>query len=234
MHQQQSVYSHDIRDLQDAPLCGKFRVGAQNNPLLHKNHLGAVKPTVYDLPSATHFQHQYGLEQVRDGLTSADVVGGWAQYGGSNNTAPPRDFMTLNKMAASSGLTTTKGFGDFRKSHDVRLKLGNAPTNTTKPYDDSTTFGRSGTYGENFNDLVSHQFRFEWVSTQVPATELQAAAKSRKPGQTKTSTLNATTARAKLKALDEKGAIEKGDVAAPEQWKLSTFKNVPAKLGPTG
>ena len=73
-----AVYSHDMPERGATPLCGAHRPG-NKNPLLSKPVLGCVKKTVYDLPSKGNIQHEYGLRQDRDGITSADVLGEWAK-----------------------------------------------------------------------------------------------------------------------------------------------------------
>jgi len=224
MPPQPSVYSHDKRDELDTPLCGTFReAGPKYNTLLTKAQLGTVKPTTYNLPSATNFQHVYGLEQVRDGSTSADVVGNWAQHYGTSNKLPGRDFRTLNKMAAMEGVKTAKAIGEFRQSRDARLKLGSDKAEEKMPYDESTTFGRSTGASEPFADLMGHQHRYDWANSQPAAAELQEHNKPKKPASTKTSRLMAETAKAKLATAEE-----------VQMWKMDCFKHVPSKVGYQG
>jgi len=221
---QPSIYSHDVRDELDAPLCGSFREeGPKYNTLLTKAQLGTVKPTTWSLPSSTNFQHMYGLEQVRDGATSADVVGNWAQHHGTANKLPGRDFKALNKLAAMEGVKTSAETSEFRTTHDARLKLGSDKPEDKKPYDESTTFGRSTGASEPFADLIAHQHRFDWASVQTPATELQGKNKPKKPASTKTSRLMAQTAQAKLT-----------EPKMEEKFKMAAFKVVPPKVGYTG
>ena len=104
-------YSHDRRDLTATPLCGAHRATGKN-ALLIKPLLGSVKATCYDLPK--DFEHEYGLEQVRDGLTSEMVVGSWAQHDGTRDMMPGRDFKSLNKAAVISGCVDTKAMADYR------------------------------------------------------------------------------------------------------------------------
>ena len=104
-------YSHDRRDLTATPLCGAHRATGKN-ALLVKPLLGAVKATTYDLPK--DFSHEYGLAQVRDGLTSDMVVGSWAQHNGTQDVMPARDFKSLNKAAVVSGCVDTKAMNDYR------------------------------------------------------------------------------------------------------------------------
>jgi len=213
-----------MRDELDAPLCGTFRdEGPKYNTLLTKAQLGTVKPTTYSLPSKNNFQHMYGLEQVRDGSTSSDVVGNWAQHHGTANKLPGRDFKALNKLAAIEGVKTAAAISEFRQTHDARLKLGSDKAEEKKPYDTTTTFGRSTGASEPFADLIAHQHRFDWSSSQPPSSELQGKNKPKKPASTKTSRLMADTAQAKLIPEQER-----------ELWKMDTFKSVPSKIGYQG
>ena len=223
MAPQPSIYSHDMREV-STPLCGTFRAdGPKYNTLLTKASLGTVKATCYNLPSKYDFQHEYGLRQERDGSNSADVLGNWAQFEGTGNKLPGRDFRALNKKAAMEGKCTTTDIREFRMSNDIRLKLGDEKKTVSHPWDDSTVFGRATGAAEPFVDLVSHQHRFAWVNNQPPQSELLAAVARKKPQPTKTSRLMAETARKKL-----------AEEAPKEMWKLPTYKNVPAKIGQTG
>ena len=221
---QKGEYSHDRRDETATPLCGAHRpLAVTKNALLVQPQLGCVRKTVYDLPSKGNLQHEYGLRQERDGSNSADVLGNWAQFEGTGNKLPGRDFRALNKKAAMEGKCTTTDIREFRMSNDIRLKLGDEKKTVSHPWDDSTVFGRATGAAEPFVDLVSHQHRFAWVNNQPPQSELLAAVARKKPQPTKTSRLMAETARKKL-----------AEEAPKEMWKLPTYKNVPAKIGQTG
>jgi hypothetical protein len=221
-----SVYSHDQRDELATPLVGSFPLAAmEKNPLLKPaQRLGSVRATVYDLPSANgNIQHEYGLRQERDGLTSADVCGGWATYKGTGDQQPPRDFKALNKNAAIQGCKDAKQMGEFRKHHDFRITVSSGTVAVNVPYDRNTVFGRPSEPPERMTDIVSHQARYEWAANKPKATELQEKLKTKKPSETKTSRLLAETARAKL-----------ADKTTGPMWKMSSFANVPAKIGQRG
>ena len=151
-------YSHDRRDETATPLCGAHRPN-KTNPLLIKPALGNVKGTVYDLPSKSNLQHEYGLRQERDGTSSAEVLGNWAAHEPNPNVVPGRDFKQLNKHAVVEGRITCKDMADFRKTHDFRLKYGSDKPAEKKPYDATTHFGRATNTTDNFNDLFSHSYR---------------------------------------------------------------------------
>jgi len=216
-------YSHDRRDLTATPLCGAHR-NKGTNSLLIKPLLGAVKASTYDLPK--DFEHEYGLVQVRDGLTSEMVVGSWAQHDGTQGMMPARDFKTLNKCAVVSGCVNTAQMSEYRKTHDVRLKLGSEKKQEKLPFDENTSFGRPTRPSTPFGDLVSHGFRYDWVMTAEPSESACARMKPKKPTPTRSSLGHAAASKEKLAA-----AID----GPPEsQWKMKQFTSVAAKIGPKG
>jgi len=216
-------YSHDRRDQTATPLCGAHRQTGKN-ALLIKPLLGSVKATTYDLPK--EFEHEYGLEQVRDGLTSEMVVGSWAQHDGTQGMMPARDFKSLNKAAVVGGCVDTKAMAEYRKTHDIRLKLGSEKKVEKKPWDENTAFGRPTRPSTPFGDLVSHGFRYDWVMTAEPAESAVQRMKPKKPTPTRSSLGHAAASKEKL-AVSNAGAAE-------SQWKMKQFSNVSAKIGQMG
>jgi len=213
-------YSHDRRDETATPLCGAHRKN-KTNPLLIKPSLGQVKPTTYNLPS--NFQHEYGLKQERDGLTSEAVVGNWAQHDGTKGQMPARDFKALNKSAVQAGMLDCKGMAEYRKTHDVRLKLGSEKKAAATAFDENTSFGRPTRPSTPFGDLVSHGFRYDWVMQSEPAEQAVQRKKNKKPAMTKASMGHASVSAQKL-------AEEQEQIL----WKLHKFQNVSAKIGQQG
>jgi len=221
-NQATSVYSHDLRDELATPLCGAHR--PNRNPLLFKNELGCVKPSYYDLPSKGNLQHEYGLRQERDGTCSAEVLGNWAQHEPNPNVQPGRDFKQLNRKAVVAGLITCKDHANYRKTNDCRLKFGSEKTKEKLPYDPvNTSFGRPTNTSENFNDLFSHGYRYDWVADATPASEACAAKQAKKPAMTKTAIALRNAAKEKM-----------ADKEVEKEWKMPAFENVPAKLGRYG
>ena len=216
-------YSHDRRDETATPLCGAHRPN-KTNPLLIKPLLGCVKATVYDLPSqGNNLQHEYGLPQVRDGSSSAEAVGNWAQHDPNTKVQPGRDFRQLNKHAVVEGVVNCAEMKEYRTTHDFRLKLGSDKVKEVKPFDSSTTFGRPTNASTSFNDLFSHSYRYDWVAEATPASDVLAQKKPKKPTMTK-------TALAQVAASQAKMAVEE----IKEPWKMKAFASVPAKIGPMG
>ena len=203
------------------PLYGAFR--AHKNALLAKNQLGAVKPTMYDLPSATNLQHEYGLRQLRDGSSSAEVLTNWAASESTSTVVPGRDFRTLNKRAAVAGAKSCKDVAEFRATNDARLQFGSYQPKEVKPYTEDTSFGRASVSNSNFNDLFSHSYRYDWVANAPPASDLVSQMKPKKPSQTKSSRL-----------LAEKNKQNSEAAEVKEPWKMKAFTTVPARVGQMG
>lgn len=215
-------YSHDRRDETATPLCGAHRPN-KSNPLLVKPLLGSVKATMYDLPSVGNLQHEYGLRQERDGTSSAEVVGNWAQHDPNQKVMPGRDFKKLNKHAVVEGAHSCKDVADYRKTHDFRLKLGSDKALEIKPYDETTSFGRATNTSTSFNDLFSHGYRYDWVADATPASDVLAAKKPKKPTMTKSAMAMVAASQAKMAPTEEKAL-----------WKMKAFEMTPAKIGMQG
>jgi len=216
-------YSHDRRDLTATPLCGAHR-NKGTNPLLIKPMLGSVKASTYDLPP--DFEHEYGLKQMRDGLTSEMVVGSWAQHDGTQGMMPARDFKGLNKAAVIGGCIDTKSMAEYRKTHDIRLKLGSEKSAEKKPFDENSAFGRPTRPSTPFGDLVSHGFRYDWVMSSEPAESAVQRMKPKKPTMTRASMGHAAAAASKIEGFE----------AGPQesQWKMNKFSGVQSKIGKQG
>jgi hypothetical protein len=213
-------YSHSRRDETATPLCGAHR-NKGTNPLLIKPQLGSVKASTFALPP--DFNHTYGLEQVRDGLTSEMVVGTWAQHDGTKGMVPARDFKALNKAAIVDGSIDTRDIAEYRKTHDIRLKLGSDKKAEKKPFDENTTFGRPTRPSTPFGDLVSHGFRYDWVMQSEPAESAVQRSKPKKPAPTKSSIGHAAASKEKL-----------ADCSQESTWKMKQFASVSAKIGKQG
>jgi len=217
----QGAYSHDRRDETMTPPVGTFR--PHKNMLLIKPNLGAVRGTCYDLPSVPQFQHEYGLRQVRDGVTSADVVGGWSHHEPNPNVQPGRDFKMLNKHAVQEGATTCKDMAQYRSTHDFRLKLGTEKKLDKKPFDSDTSFGRPTQSQSNFQDLFCHSYRYDWVA-EHSGDAAPTITKKKKPAMTKSAIALQTTNAARMM---------EGEGPTP-LWKMGCFTTVPPKVGYTG
>ena len=105
---------------------------------------------------------------MRDGSSSAEVVGNWAQHDPNHKAQAGRDFKQLNKHAVVEGVINRADAG-LPQTHDFRLKLGSDKVAEQKPYDASTSFGRPTNASTSFNDLFSHSYRYDWVAEATPA-----------------------------------------------------------------
>ena len=205
------------------PLVRLNRTGAhrpiKTNPLLIKPLLGcvscSVRPSVGERQSAA----QYGLPQVRDGSSSAEVVGNWAQHDPNHKAQAGRDFKQLNERTVVEGVINCKQMQDYRKTHDFRLKLGSDKVAEQKR-DASTSFGRPTTPPPP--SATSSRTATATTGWRRRPAE-KCTRRKAKPTMTK-------TALAQVAASQAKMAVE----APKEPWKMKAFANVPAKIGPMG
>lgn len=205
----------------------------KSNPLLVKSQLGTVKSTSYDLP--TDFQFTYGMRQERDGLTAGLVIENWAQHTGTKDKLPARDFTALNKAAIIDGNLTAKGIRDYTKTHDIRVRVGGEQQQAPLPIDANTCFGKGVRPGTPFEDQLSHAFRYDWVLTSPLAENMMMEQqKQLKPQPTQKSQAQAIGSRTRS---EQQNTMQLGFPTPPDSldlWKMNKFKNVPAKVGPTG
>ena len=110
-----------------------------------------------------------------------------------------------------------------RSTHDFRLKLGSEKAKVSKPYDETTSFGRPTNASTSFNDLVSHSYRYDWVAEATPAADVAAAKKPKKPTMTRSAMAQAEASKGRMAEVDTK-----------ELWKMKSFQMVPPKIGYQG
>jgi len=217
------MYSHDMRDVSTPrvkTLPDHNKTGPVKNPLLASVSLGTVKPTCYRLPSEHNLQHQYGLANEPDGSCADDCIASWQIHDSTDSKKPGRDFVETNKQAAMCGAVDARDFKSYTAHHDFRIKPKSDTVVVKKPYDSTTTFGKPGQQAESMNNIISHNYRYDWVAAQSSQTTAGKVGISMK--DTKTSKLMQEAAKAKLARMDN-----------PEQkplWKLPAFKHVPSKI----
>lgn len=224
-----NIYSHD-REAPNTPLCGAHRPSSRTtNALLVRPQLGCVNPTTRDLPSAAvngpeAFQHEYGLRQIRDGVTAGDVCQSWLGNENSKNIEPPPDFKAINKAGIMAGAHTKEQLRSFRASNPIKMKLGSDKPIEHLPYDSNTMFGRPGRASEPMGDLMSHGYRYDWVMQSESADVVAVKRAAKKPAATKSSIGLAASSRAKYATPPPQSAA----------WKMPKYSNVPSRVGRTG
>ncbi|KAJ3105079.1 hypothetical protein HDU97_008483 [Phlyctochytrium planicorne] len=93
-----------------------------NNPLLVRDTVGKPRPTVYDLPASDHV---YGKKVERNPEeTAAQVLQHWNVKAKSKHAIPALDYITMNRNTAKQGINSPKEIREYRKSHPVRMKVG--------------------------------------------------------------------------------------------------------------
>jgi len=221
-------YSHDYIPSNAPPVVGARTIDPAN-PILTIPYIGHGKRNTNKMPHYNNFQHAYGKEQFRDGLTSHDVIGDWASPVTSKSVQPPRDFKSLNKSAVIQGSITSKDITQFRQEFDARLPTGQKSTSYKFKYDDETCFGRSSAEQEDMHAVVSHLYKDDWMNSKEPSEATLAKKRAAKPKDTKASILKAEAA-AKLKASYDQDE-SKMQNAHSHQWKMTKFQSVPARVG---
>ncbi|KAI8851866.1 hypothetical protein BC829DRAFT_99044 [Chytridium lagenaria] len=93
-----------------------------HNPLLVRDSVGKTRPSVYDLPEASHV---YGKKVERNPEeTAAQVLQHWNVKATSKHAIPALDYITMNRNTAKQGINSPKEIRDYRKGHPVRMKVG--------------------------------------------------------------------------------------------------------------
>eukprot|EP00312_Isochrysidales_sp_CCMP1244_P005095 CAMPEP_0196686328 /NCGR_PEP_ID=MMETSP1090-20130531/12416_1 /TAXON_ID=37098 /ORGANISM="Isochrysis sp, Strain CCMP1244" /LENGTH=231 /DNA_ID=CAMNT_0042024921 /DNA_START=42 /DNA_END=737 /DNA_ORIENTATION=+ len=217
-------YSHNRRDATMTPLCGSHRVDTKNS-LLQKSNLGCVRTTPYDLPQ--DFSFTFGMANKPDGLTAHTVVDNWAEFTGTKNARPPKDFKAMNRAALRAGHTTAKGVREHSTVHDIRMPVRSGSIRRA-PFapDASVTAGTQSGEAESFTDLMAHGYRYDWVLQTELAENLGGGRKLGKPSPTKSTRL--------LRAAAEHHALQDysfpPSLPAESTWKMNKFKNVKSRV----
>jgi hypothetical protein len=142
-----------------------------------------------------------------------------------------RDFVRLNKNSAKGGATTSKGFSQYRKQHDIRMKSKEKyvkkekqPNLPKRFQDPEVCFGQKSQYSEPIANILSNEFQRKWISNQRN-TEAQAAA-NRKTSKLGKVQRNIT----KFHTKASLGHLKPSPKAEKPMYKLKQFANVKAKV----
>ncbi|KAJ3209010.1 hypothetical protein HDU67_006425 [Dinochytrium kinnereticum] len=93
-----------------------------HNPLLVRDSVGKTRPSVFDLPGS---EHVYGKKVERNPEeTAAQVLQHWNVKATSKHAIPALDYITMNRNTAKQGINSPKDIREYRKSHPVRMKVG--------------------------------------------------------------------------------------------------------------
>merc|ERR1711988_1944295 len=218
-----------MMEVPPTPRQGHVRETWRVNPLLQKTQLGNVKTTTYALPSNDHV---YGKALQREEEGAGEVIMSWNEHQPNPDKMPGRDFAALNKASVSQGATDPRAQRDFRKTHDIRLKLGTDRMSQGPPKLPSSSqpewaYGRPTRPSTPLGDLVSHSFRWDWVTTKEMEGSTDPVQGSRiAPQATKASMGHARMAGASMGPPHV--------ASQKELFKMKKFKQVPAKLQTRG
>lgn len=104
------------------PISPATEAAIRNNPLLVKHTVGETRHSVYDLPGKDHV---YGKKVERNPEEcAAQVLQNWNVKAKSKHAVPALDYISMNRNTAKQGITDPTEIRKFRKSHPIRLKIG--------------------------------------------------------------------------------------------------------------
>jgi len=202
------------------------RVRPKNNPLIHRSEVG--KPSFHnDLPSLPE-DYTFGAPLKRDVEGAGDVMLTWQSHAPSPSKMKydfGRDFLSLNKQGVVKNCVSAKDVGDFRKSHDARIKpkvSGKRPQIatphiTSNPYH---VFGAHSGESESVADLIQNRWELEWVAEQKK--RMEGLEKSR------TKELERSSGRARMAM---RSPVEKAPTPHPKEYfTLPKFKDVKSRF----
>jgi len=102
----------------------------------------------------------------------------------SRKKVAERDFITLNKSAVQSGLTTAQEQTQFRATHDIRRRddsdRKSSQSNSKFPAD--MVFGISTRPSTPVFDLLEHRYQEKWLQERREAEKKQREKISKKVG----------------------------------------------------
>eukprot|EP00823_Brevimastigomonas_motovehiculus_P000355 TRINITY_DN10441_c0_g1_i1.p1 TRINITY_DN10441_c0_g1~~TRINITY_DN10441_c0_g1_i1.p1 ORF type:complete len:260 (-),score=28.45 TRINITY_DN10441_c0_g1_i1:203-982(-) len=161
-----TVYTSDVYRIKGKPM---------TNPLLVRPQTGKVRPTTYSLP---HSDFIYGKIEASNEEGAKEVVNSWHEHKTNAASAPPRNFVRLNKQALTCGASNPKSIDDFRSTHDCRMRLGPAPKPKDRVVPNQTiTYGRPSKYTTGVDLLVSNSYQREAILRRHNQEEIKAETK---------------------------------------------------------
>jgi len=208
---------------------GDYRRGSKKktNVLLVRPMVGKVKTTTYDLPPS-HFA--FGKRDVMDEEGVREVVHSWAEHKAAPEPLPGRDFVRLNRSAASLGCTTAKDVASYRRDNDVRLQPQLTATSdgrslSVEPSLDGTTFGKPSKPSTPVGNVLANMYQRTWIQEQRDQARKDAAKQS-----TRTA---ARVSKAKNAAVHTRASLGHKKVEAappPPPFKLQRFTEIPSRV----
>lgn len=198
---------------------------SSSNPLLLKDDVGRAKPSYQKHPPSdyTFGQREVPVEGgVREALT-------WAVPEPSKRRQPlETDFQRLNKSAARNRVTSPKGLAEFRSAHEFPLlprSCRSPPKVIPSDVIPGWAYGEQNRPSTPIAAIMSHQYGNEKEEALVERYRkyMEEREKLRSPLKIR------FTRAARLARHRPEGP----EAQVSELWKMSKFKKVPSKVGPT-
>eukprot|EP01137_Pigoraptor_chileana_P019323 Opistho-2@80195 len=156
---------------------GVQRKSLKTNPLLTKSKLGQPKPPVGPLPPSDHV---YGIPNPSNAGGAKEVLTKWSQQQRKPDSMPPLDYVTINKCSVKDGALTTREQAEYRKNHEIRVKVGPA---ARKDKDDGAlsdqTFGITRRSSTPIKALLANQYQRQWLDDQKKTQDDKEASKKK-------------------------------------------------------
>ncbi|RDD44436.1 Uncharacterized protein C9orf171 [Trichoplax sp. H2] len=148
---------------------GTYRESYETNPLLKKSELGRPLNRGFTLPGDDFV---YGVANHDKGGGAAQAIMHWNKDLNHKTKLPalkkkeqqPKDFITMNKAATQSGITTSKEQAEFREVNEIRLKKSyerRAKQAHRIPVE--AVFGHPTRPSTPVFDLLEHKYQEKWI-----------------------------------------------------------------------
>lgn len=206
----------------DLEALGSQRESLSNNPLLISSELGKPRRRCFTLPPS---DFTYGMRSICFDGGAAEALSTWhSQYSkrsAGRKKTPEKDFITLNRLAAQSGLTTAHDQTQFRACHDIRKreKEDDLTIQGSQKFPVDRVFGISTRPSTPIFDLLEHRYQDRWLTEKKQAERKQREKISKKKLQGKIYETRASLFRRYSEPVDP-----------PPLWKLSRFSRIPPTL----
>jgi hypothetical protein len=203
------------------------------NPVLLKDDVGKAKPSIYDLP---HESHAYGRAEQPDLEGAREVTMHWAAHVPRAKPGPlSQDFKKLNKLAAQSGVASSKGLAEFRKENDVKLMpagpVGCLPKVIPSDVIPSFAYGQKSRPSTPIHHVVGGEYA---VQSQEAAEAMYAKWDAEKAMVSKHRVKLTKSSSARIVGARERRRAASCSGEPKQEWVMSKFKNVKGKMTPFG
>jgi hypothetical protein len=201
--------------------------GRTKNAILVRDDVGKARPTCYDLP---HEAHAYGRAEPADLEGAREVTMHWAAHvPRPKPDGNVQDFMKLNRMAATSGVSNATDLKYFKQGRDVKLipkaSVSNQPKVIPSDVIPSFAYGRKSRPSTPVNAVVGYQYAAEYEESLA---NMYARYESEAPPAKSKVRLTKSSRALIMHSAHKRASVDKRE--EPELFKLTKFKKVSSRL----